>query len=246
MSRKSGTQYRDEWVGEHRPRCNECLRYFDTKVALKTMDNFSYDPFVLEKVIRPLAQEHGVKLWENVCGDCILRLADKEREAVEWKPDEFGHYILSPDEERHGRMEERTGSIMARGNTKEQAPEAAAAEAPAEETAPKETAEQRNARVLKEKVDALAADFPEGTLVEVTAKGSEFVKNQGKVVGVAEKRGVPYLDVAVEVYATGRRRNPAKQFSMRAASVQKIDGYKDEPAAAAPAPAASDDGGETS
>jgi len=236
LSRKSGTQVRDEWVGEPRHRCAECLRYYDPAQSMKQMANYTEDAFVLKTVIRPLAKAHGERLWEHVCGDCIVRLAQKERESVEWKPDQFGHYILSPDEERYGRMEERTGSIMAsRGSNQN---EAATASAPTETATPEQkgpTAAEKGAEDLKAKVEELGTQFPAGTKVKVTAKGSEFVGNYGSVESAIEKRGTPYVNVNVSHYASGKERPTTKLFAMRAASIEKVDAF---PEYTAPAPAA--------
>jgi len=110
-----------------------------------------------------------------------------------------------------------------------EAVETKAAEAPA--APPKPTAAELEAQ----KVAALAEQWPNGTLVEVTTKGSDYVGQQGQVAGIEARRGVPYVLVSVEVYSTGRRRegDKIKQALVRASSISKIDSYKEAPAAPA-------------
>jgi len=236
MSRRSGVEYSEEYHSRYK--CQEDgHRWFNPIEALETMAGFAYDPFVLEKVIRPLAKQYGPLLQFEVCSECILRLVQIEREATEMKPDNKGHFILSPDDERYGRMEERTGSIMARGSRNTAtAEENATPAAPAAEAAPQV---DKGAELLKE--------FPEGTLVEVTGKGNEFVNGQGRVLGVEEVRGTHYLQISVEVYANGKRRegDKVKVTRTRKTSVTKIDKYRDEPAAPAPAAPAAEDASAT-
>jgi hypothetical protein len=74
--------------------------------------------------------------------------------------------------------------------------------------------------------------FAEGSLVEVTTKGSDYTKQQGRVTGYEEKRGAWYIKVAIEVNAGGQRRAAAKEIVTRWQSLTSIDEYRPVPVSA--------------
>lgn len=80
-----------------------------------------------------------------------------------------------------------------------------------------------------EKVSALQTQYPVGTLIEFVGKGNEFIKNQGEIVGVEARRGVPYLAIKVTRYSDGRVRPDDKQKVVltRDTSVEVIEAYRE-------------------
>ena len=108
-------------------------------------------------------------------------------------------------------------------------------EAMSKETVSKETIDEAKpvkktqAELEAEKVAALQEEYPNGTLVEFVGKGNEFIKNQGEIVGVEARRGVPYLAIKVTRYSDGRVRPDDKQkvALTRAASIEVIEAYRE-------------------
>jgi len=264
-------------------KCRNCIRWYAPTEALERFADMADDPLLVEKVIRKLAAEYGPQIHKSICGECALTLADRAREATEWRGDQ-GYFILSDTEQRYGRTSEEHQSVALRRKKARvevpavqsmpvSAPQAAnpvwastqaivpdeeistvtndefpaygnevapdensaqpveTTEAPAEETIAPVVEEAKPASIVTGATAGLAEEFPVGTLVQVVTKGSEYVNQQGRVTGIVDKRGVNYLEVQLEVAASGVRKTKPRTGTMRGASVIKIGEYRDAPEA---------------
>jgi len=221
-------------------------------------------PLLAKQVLQPLIDRYGNTFWNDVCGECALRLKDKAEESVTWQ-DPTGYYILSETEESYGRLsDEGAKRVALRRKPAEVHQEPAPAvftepvqTAPAvtiqesnvsentgtdefnaettsnpENAATTETPAETGPKPITNSTADLADRFPNGTLVEVTNKGSDWTGRQGEVKGVEAKRGVNYLQVFLTVSPKGIRYDERYQKTVlvRGTSVEKIDAFREAPA----------------
>jgi len=213
----------------------------------------THDPLLWNDVVARLVERYGERFWENACDECGLRLGDRARGDAEWMPGADGYHILSETEEMYGREYPPPGRIrplMARRNKNTEPEEATAVEnseqvygeqpveygdaTPEQSEVVEPTAEatEQPAEESK-KVDVtnrtanLADEWLKGTKVRIATRGSDYVNQQGEVIGTVNKRGTNYLQVKLLVSGAGKLKAEEHQriVDVRDTSVEVINEF---------------------
>lgn len=190
-----------------RPLCEQDRRRFEPQETLEVLAQYADDPFVVINVIRPLAEEYGLKPYLHICPECVRRLIDRAREAVQVQPIHGKYYDRDDiDLGREDDLSPLTTYLGNRGRKETVSKKTDAGEIVETDEAQVEAAPVEKTPSLTEQ---LQDQFQEGTLVRLTK--TDWKGSEGIVLGVEQRRGAPYINIQLLTFANGRRREEAKQ-----------------------------------
>jgi hypothetical protein len=241
----SRSKIRQAPAGAETSRCRKCGRYYEVADSVQRFANMADNPLLVKNVIQAMASEYSPDapemLSKRVCDLCAQGRCENVLDKNSWN-DPNGYNILNETEEQYGRFADTSGgTVVARRGTKEKERVVTDTQETGWETetpmSDQEAAGQGQPdpsigtpRQGPTRAERLAEEWPVGQL-------GQFVKTEwkgayGRVLGLEDKRGVAYTKVAVETFASGKRRegDQVKEVLVREGSFVKVDAYPDPPA----------------